>query len=51
MISALNDYISKDLADDTYYLKTDKIYIYHGTQDYTVTEGINVVYLYLFKQI
>jgi hypothetical protein len=38
--TALNGYISKNLADDTSNLKNDKVYIYHGTADSTVTEGI-----------
>ncbi len=39
--SVLSGYVSNNLADDTINLKNDKVYIYHGSVDYTVTEGMN----------
>jgi poly(3-hydroxybutyrate) depolymerase len=40
MVSALAGYVSKGIADDTSNIANDKIYIYHGTADTTVTEGV-----------
>ena len=40
MVSALTGYVSKGTADDTSNMINDKIYIYHGTADTTVTEGV-----------
>ena len=41
MATALSGYVSKGTADDTSNMANDKIYIYHGTADSTVTEGIH----------
>ncbi len=38
-ILKLTNYVSRGLADDTSNMKNDKVYLYHGTIDYTVTEG------------
>ena len=39
--NTLNGYVSKGLADETSNLMNDKIYIYHGTLDTTVSTGKN----------
>ena len=38
--TTLNQYISSGKADPTSNMENDKIYIYHGTADTIVSEGI-----------
>ena len=40
MATALSGYVSSGKADATSNMENDKIYIYHGTADTTVTEGL-----------
>lgn len=41
--NSLSSYVSRGLADDTSNLSNDKVYLYHGTLDSTVTAGILII--------